>query len=132
MLRTNNKAVKEKIRKYIMDGFEPESYGYEGFEKVNRENFSCVAHAIFECFYDEKIKYDNRKLSKYELFEEWTSGLCSMINTSYWYNTSAIELVGNWLEQTEEERNKYTESDAEILVTKLIYRELCFGCRFFR
>ena len=62
MLRTNSKEVKAKVRQYIMDGFEPEAYGYEQYYNVDKENFSCVAHAIYECLYTEKIHFKVRKL----------------------------------------------------------------------
>ena len=40
MLRTNSKEVRAKVRKYIIDGFEPEAYGYEQYYDVNKEDFS--------------------------------------------------------------------------------------------
>lgn len=131
MLRTNSKEVKTKVRQYIMDGFDPEAYGYEQYYNVDKENFSCVAHAIYECLYNEKIKYDNRKLSKYEYFKDWMQGLCSMVDSSYYYNVSAIDLLADWLEETEEEKKHFTEDQAEEKITYLLYRELKSGCRFF-
>ena len=131
MLSTNSKEFKSKIRKYIMDGFDSIGFGYDEYKNVDSENFSCVAHAIFDCFYKEKIKHDSMNKPRYFLFQEWCSGLCNMINTSYYYNVSAVELLGDWMEQTKEERNKYTESQAEERITQLLCRELKKGCRFF-
>jgi hypothetical protein len=50
--------------------------------------------------------------------------LPSVINTLYYYNRSAITDLGDILEETEDERNRYTESQAEKLLTKLIYRTI--------
>lgn len=131
MLRTNSKEVKVKVKQYIMDGFDPEAYGYEQYYNVDKENFSCVAHAIYECLYDEKIKYNNQKLPKYEYFKDWMQGLCSMVDSSYYYNISAIDLLADWLEETEEEKKRFTEEQAEEKITWLLYRELKSGCKFF-
>ena len=117
MKRTNSKEVKAKVRKYIMDGFDPEAYGYEQYYNVDKENFSCVAHAIYECLYTEKIKYNNQKLSKYEYFKDWMQGLCNMVDSSYYCNVSAIDLLAEWLEETEEENESDNiEKDDEELV----------------
>lgn len=131
MLRTNSKEVRAKVRQYIMDEFQPEAHGYEQYYNVDKENFSCVAHAIFDCLYMEKIKNDNRKLSKYEYFKDWMQGLCNMVDSSYYYNVSAVNLLAEWLEETEEEKEKFTEENAEETITRLLYRELKSGCKFF-
>lgn len=133
MLRTNSKAAKENIRKYILDNFNPENYEPNFWQDVekNRKNitipldrFSVAAHFIYLCFYNEKVKHDKRRLSNYELFKEWCQGLPSVLDTCYYYNRSAVEDLGNILEQTEEERSRYTEQDAEERLTYLIYREI--------
>ena len=54
----------------------------------------------------------------------WCQGLPSVIDTCYYYNRSAVEDLGDILEETEEERNRYTEQDAERLLSCLIYREI--------
>lgn len=131
MLKTNSKEVKAKVRQYIMDGFDPEAYGYEKYYNIDKGNFSCVAHAIFDSLYTEKIKNDNTKLSKYEHFKDWMQGLCDMINSSYYYNVSAVDLLAEWLEETEEEKERFTEEKAEETITRLLYCELKSGCKFF-
>ena len=131
MLRTNSKEVKAKVRQYIIEGFDPEAYGYEQYYNVEKENFSCVANAIYECLYTEKIKYNNQKLSKYEYFKDWMQDLCNMVNSDYYCNVSAVDLLAEWLEETEEEKKRFTEAQAEEKITWLLYRELKSGCKFF-
>ena len=127
MLRTNSKEVRAKVRQYIIDGFDSEAYGYEQYYNVDKENFSCVAHAIFDCLYIEKIKYNNQKFSHYEYFKDWMQELCSMVDSSYYYNVSAIDLLAEWLEETEAEKKRFTEEQAEEKITQLLYRELQKG-----
>ena len=59
MLKTNSKKARENIRKYIMRNFDGEVYGYP--ENVS---FKDAKEIIKKAFYDEKVKYDNRKITK--------------------------------------------------------------------
>lgn len=127
MLKTNSKKVIAKIRQYIVDGFQPKEYGYEQYYNVDKTSFPCVAHAIFDCLYLEKIRYNNQKLSHYEYFKDWMQGLCSMVDSSYYCNISAVDLLGEWLGETEEEKERFTEDQAEERITQLLYRELKKG-----
>ena len=84
--------------------------------------------AVLDVFYQEKVKHDKAynagRVSKYTLFEEWVSGLCSALPSDYYYNVSAVDLLGGWLDQTDDEKSKYSEDQAERMITKLLYREL--------
>lgn len=122
MLKTNSKQARENIKKYIINNFECMDYLEEGEKEP--ETFQEIAMYIYETFYSEKIKHDKRRLSEYEYFIEWCQGLPSVLDTCYYYNRSAVEDLGNILEETQEERKKYDESQAEIKLTYLIYREL--------
>lgn len=127
MLRTNSKEVRAKVRQYIIDGFDPKAYGYEQYYNVDKENFSCVAHAIFDCLYNEKIKCNKQKVSHYEHFKDWIQGLCNMVDSSYYYNVSAVDLLAEWLEETETEKKRFSEEQAEEKITYLLYCELQKG-----
>lgn len=60
-----------------------------------------------------------------EMFINWCAGLPSLLDTALYYcHCSAVELVGNILEQTKEERSKYSEAEAERLMSYLIYKEV--------
>lgn len=50
-----------------------------------------------------------------------------VLDTCYYYNRSAVADLGNILEETPAEMERYTESGAETLLTNLIYRELKKG-----
>ena len=118
MLRTNSKKARENIRKYIMNNFDGEVYGYP--ENVS---FKEAKEIIKKAFYDEKVKYDNRKITIPELFADWCSGLPSILDTCYYYNRSAVADVAEILESGDAGK-KYGEREAENLLTKLIYKEL--------
>ena len=119
MLRTNSKQAITNIRAYIINGFNGENYGIE-----TPDTFEEVAKFIYNTFADEYLCEYNRRRSEQEVFIEWCSGLPSVIDTCYYYNRSAVEDLGDILEETEEERNRYTEQDAERLLSCLIYREI--------
>lgn len=52
-----------------------------------------------------------------------------ILDTCYFYNRSAVADLGAILQQSERERARYTESQAEQLLTHLIYQELVKGAR---
>lgn len=140
MLRTNSKKAKENIHNYIVEYFCPENYApdFDYIEKAEEDNkagrrnvdiFSLVAHAIDKIFYDEAIRYNNMykagRITRQQLFVDWCAGLPSILNTCYYYYTrNAIDDLGDILEETEEERARYTEEQAAEMLSKLIYREI--------
>ena len=126
MLKTNSKQVKEKIRAYILEHFK--NYYNDNKEyikqelKTNKEIF-CYIIEVIKKEYGHEIKRNYNFLT-FNVFKNYCCGLPSVLKCEYYYNISAVQLVGDILEQTEEERNKYTESQAEELMTKLLYKEL--------
>ena len=127
-LKTNSKAVKDKIKQYICDSFH--NSDFEEWNKVQITDYSEICYTILHEFYIEKIHLDFQKGRRpyQDYFIKWCGGLPSILDTCYYYNVSAVDLLGDWLEQTEKERNKYSESQAEELITKLLYRELTNHC----
>lgn len=139
MLRSNSKQARENIRAYIVDHFDGTNYApdFDYIEQAQKDTaqgirnvdiFSMVAHAIAATFYNEKCRFDNRfkagRLSRYELFEDWCSGLPSILDTCYYYNRSAVDDLGDILQENDAEKAKYTEQQAEKRLTQLIYREI--------
>lgn len=123
MLRTNSKKARENIRTYIFNHFDGECCDIE-----TPANFKDLAKIILDIFEDEK-PYNNeymraRHLSRESVFIQWCQGLPSILDTCYYYNRPAVDDLGDILEETPAERAKFTESDAESLLTRLIYREL--------
>ena len=136
MRKTNSKEVKGIIKNYIMEHFNYYMDDNRGqfsgdLERINNTdttNYAEVCNAILTVFWAEKLKYDNRlkagRVSRFEIFVDWCSGLCSALDTDYYYNVSAVDLLGEWLEETESEKARFDESKAEETITKLLWREL--------
>ncbi len=130
MLKTNTKKARENIRKYILDIYEPVDYTNNNID-TNKQTFEEIAEVIKEVFKLEKLNNENarqyyyrKNYSMYEIFKEWCKGLPSIIDTCYYYNRSAVKDLGDILEETEEERSRFTEAEAEEKLTYLIYREI--------
>lgn len=120
MLKTNSKKVIERIRSYIIDGV-----NHEYFNLESDPDFNTACKLILQACENEK-RY-NRSRSGFETFKDWAQGLPSAFNTLYYYNVSAVDMLGAWLEESESEKSKYNESEAEEMITRLIYRELTKG-----
>ena len=120
MLKTNSKKAIENIRVYVVERFAPCGYDFAGDEN----DFASVAKFIYECFVDEKVKHDKRRMTEQSLFFEWCSGLPSILDTCYYYNRSAVDDLAAILEETENEKARFTERQAEERLTYLIYREI--------
>lgn len=126
MLKTNSKKAKENIQQYIVIHFTPENYTDE-----NITDFKSVASFILNTFRSEKYNctadYRYYKGDEYLAFADWCAGLPSLLDTCYYYNRSAVDDLAVILEETENEKTKYSEGAAETLLTTLIYRELKRG-----
>lgn len=124
MLKTNTKQARENIKKYIVSIYDNEAdYSNCGID-TNKKDWEEIKETIKTIFNLEVGHYRSKQIGEYKAFFEWCQGLPSIIDTCYYYNRSAIEDLGNILEETKEERNKFTEEQAEERLTHLIYREL--------
>lgn len=129
MLRSNSKKALENIRAYILDNFNGDNYGIE-----TPDNWKEAAKIIWDTFSEEKLiperEYNRRRgYSDQRVFEDWAQGLPSIIDTCYYYNRSAVDDLAKILEETPEETAKYSEQDAERMLTYLIFREITKGAR---
>lgn len=123
MLKTNSKKAIENIKNYIINNFD--FCNYDDGTTEEPETFEAIAKFIYNCFLTEKRYNDGYgNYSEQQLFFDWCSGLPSVIDTCYFYNRSAVEDLAVILEETEAKKSKYSEADAEKLLTNLIYREL--------
>lgn len=122
MLRTNSKKAIENIRAYILDDMDyiEERADYDGLD-LDRENVDAVLSYVREIFIDEKGSYEGDTL---RAFTSWAQGLAMSGLFCYYYNRSAVADLGDILEETEEQRSRYSEEEAAALLTKLIYREI--------
>ena len=117
MLKTNTKAARERIQHFINTHVDFSGYDLEKTPETTAE----INKAIFACFLSES-KFSNIP-NEQERFINWCSGLPSVLDCSYYLN-SAVEMLGDILEQTPIERAKYTEEQAERLFSYLIYKEV--------
>lgn len=123
MLKTNSKKAKENIRNYIIDNFTAETY-----TDTPPTEWHEIAVFIYDAFRSEKYNcpqdYRYYNNNEWKAFLDWCQGLPSVLDTCYYYNRSAVEDLGNILEQTIIERSRYEECEAEKLLTMLIYNEI--------
>ena len=125
MLRTNSKKANENIRAYIMDNFTPENY-----TDNPPKDFPEVAAFILGIFRTEQKYISNcgyNRAIEFAAFTDWCQGLPAVLDTCYYYNRSAVDDLGRILEETAEEKARFTEAEAERRLTWLIYRELGKG-----
>jgi len=125
MLRTNTKKVIETIKAYVMENYDGSNYD-AGTPEAEAKTFEDMAKVILADV--KRVNgYEVKRCNNYTwsmAFADWSAGLPSLLDTCYRYNVSAVDLLGEWLEETEEEKAKYTETEAETMIDSLIYREL--------
>jgi hypothetical protein len=123
MLRTNSTKAKNNIKQYIINNFDCTNY-----TDAAPEEWRGIATFILETFRTEKYscKEDYRYYGncEFDAFTDWCAGLPSVLDTCYYYNRSAIDDLAAILEETEEEKARFTEDKAEWLLTYLIYSKL--------
>lgn len=98
MLRTNSKKAAENIRVHIMGNFTP-----EGYTDDQPQKFPEIAAFILDTFRSEK--YGCPQDVRY-------------------YHGSEAAAFADWCAGLPQEKTRYTEQQAEQLLTSLIYREL--------
>ena len=121
MLRTNSKIVRERVRSYILENSEDirECMDFDG---VAHDHADDVFKYIWQDYMENAGNYISRGVSYQEDFAQYGSGLPWHI-FDYYYNVEAVELVGDILDETEEERARFCERDAERLMSYLIFKE---------
>lgn len=126
MLKTNSKKTAENVRLYIVRSFTPENY-----TDTPPKEWHEIAAFILDTFRKEKYNcvedYRYYHNSEIAAFLDWAAGLPSLLDTCYYYNRSAVDDLAEILEETEQEKARYTEEQAEKTLTTLIYRELQRG-----
>lgn len=120
MLKTNNKKVIERVKKWILEDLTAEDLEEEKENPTEGDYFDYIAKTFINAEYKTPWQ---RQENLQKAFSWWLSGLPFNF-ADYHYNIKAVDLVGDWLEQTPQERNKYTEDQAESLADYLIFKVL--------
>lgn len=138
MLRTNSKKAKENIRLWILANYMPEDYA-NAFQtetgEYTPENFPEVAASIMDAFHKEK-GFDVRRYGLKIAFIDWMQGLPSILETFPLLNWEVSEILGDWLEETAEEKEAYSKKDEDgrkVMETALhlVFREIQAGVEKF-
>lgn len=120
MLKTNSKKAIENIRNYVIEHYDYEA-DYETIKLEQPSNFENIAKNIYNAF---KIESYYNKGNEQELFIGWSQGLPSILDFEYYYKCNAVDILGDILEETESEKARFTQSQAEEKLSYLIYREI--------
>lgn len=139
MLRTNSKKAKENIRLWILANYIPEDYT-NAFQtetgEYTPENFPEVAASIMDTFHNEK-GFDVRRYGLEIAFIDWMQGLPSILKTlPLLHGWEVAEILGDWLEETTEEKEAYSRKDedgekAMKTALHLVFREIQAGAEKF-
>lgn len=116
MLKTNSRQAKDNLKSYIMTAWnlEPEEQG---------RTWEETREAIKESFYFQAYRSEyERRQNMQEAFKNWLAGLPKGLGD--FYLCQAVKDLGNILDQTEAERNRYTEDQACNTLSYLIFREV--------
>lgn len=125
-LRTNSKKAMENLYNYIREYSEDylqDNYSIDAAAIATKAGLYKTIYNIFR----QEMRPDNSYYSRYPevvVFGQWASGLAMGGLFCYYYNREAVKDLAGILEETETESAKYKESDAEDLLTSLIYREV--------
>ena len=119
MLRTNSKKALANLEKFILDRCD-----FDGYDFIPSTPNECIK-AVYDEFVKEVFSTPSeRSQNEQEAFIGWLQGLPSIIDASYYYNISAVETLGDILEETKEEKARFSETQAESLLSYMIYRRI--------
>ena len=126
MLRSNCKKAIENIKNYIMENYDGSNYDPESME-ANATTFEEIATCILKDVRRVKGPEVARLRGRYswqQAFIDWAAGLPGLLDTCYYYNRYAGDDLAAILQETEEEKARFSESQSEEMLSRLIYREL--------
>lgn len=129
MLKTNSKKAKENLKNYIMKYSQSSFNDSKNFYKKDfgyNNSFKDRCTWLYKKFRDEKKNeekaYNN---NEFLMFDSWTAGLaCNKLFLYRWFTRSAKNDLGAILEESEKQKNRFSEMDAINKLTFLIYREI--------
>jgi hypothetical protein len=118
MLKANTKKAKANLKAVMIR----EVSGWDHDPTTAEEAAEILAREFITgaTWGDGKIHPIGKQRTIQDVFEDWGAGLPNSIFDSI-YLGSAKDLVAEILEETEEEKNKYTEEKAEKLMCALLW-----------
>ena len=128
MLKSNSKKAREHVMQYVQDACS--EYYIEDCGAPADLTDADLCRLIIQDFEEQwshELKHNAcrvRPLSRQELFMEWGRGLTAGGLFAFFYHCTAVQVLGDILEETEAERSKYTEAQAENYLCYLICREV--------
>ena len=120
MLKSNSKKAISNLGAWLLNN----ETGWEKDPTTPEEAAQIVA-GFFNDYLGDKSgnfhRYELRRLGNYQaIFTDWLAGLPCGISDAI-YLESAVKALGDILEETEEERQKFTESEAEARLCALLW-----------
>ena len=117
MLKTNSAKARENVRAFITR---------EVIDPETGEQFATFQEAATYAAAEYKRDLTHRMRDhSANLFAYWLSCLPSCgLGEFYNLGGSAVKALGDILDETEQERARYSESDAERVLSLLIFREI--------
>lgn len=125
MLKTNTKKARERVRSWIIENYQ--QFDSEGYEVETTDSFEVMAAKILQEV--RRVKgYEVKRSRSYswqDAFADWCRGLPSMLYTyEIMCYSSCIDILGGILEETEEEKSRFSGEKALNLMLYLVYSEL--------
>lgn len=124
MIKSNSKKAKENLKNYIIKIYDNEVDYSNHNITTDTTDYNIIKENIKTIFNLEVGNWYSKQVGEYNAFVNWCQGLPSIIDTCYYYNRYAKDDLAIILEETEEEKNKFTEEQAQEKLTHLLYREI--------
>ena len=129
MLKCNSKVVKEKIKKWILDnseGVQEDILWDIEHDKLPTDYDPENIYNLCKYIYDDFVRVMGYRFGRYaetrlDNFCDYAAGIPFGNLFIYYYNVSAVDLVGDILEETETEKARFSEFDAEFHMSRMIY-----------
>lgn len=134
MLKMNSRKALENTDNYLLqfaDDIAAENKDVLSFD-YDLQEIGDLCKCIYNYYFmEEAVRFDKRlqagRISLQELFIEWTQGLPACGVFDFWtYRTycDPVAILGDILEETTEEREKFTDQQAAEKLTYMIWKRL--------
>lgn len=107
----------------MAEAVELENLSSKGEENADVQK--AAAALVWKCFQnDTKGDYRLGREPLQEIFISWLRGLPGVVSSEAFLLKSAVDFMGGILQETEAEKSRYSETEAEDLACYLIWREV--------